>query len=88
MTNFTDLSPGSLIADRYRIVSMIGKGGNGRVYRVFDKKLEKDWALKQCDILMDTELSVLRKIEYPVFPRIVDVITQQNEQYLIMDYFN
>jgi len=38
--------PGKLVADRYRIEALIGQGGFGRVYRVFDQKLERVVALK------------------------------------------
>jgi ABC-type multidrug transport system ATPase subunit len=38
--------PGRLVADRYRIEALIGQGGFGRVYRVFDQKLERVVALK------------------------------------------
>ncbi len=37
---------GRLVADRYRIEALIGQGGFGRVYRVFDQKLERIVALK------------------------------------------
>jgi ABC-type multidrug transport system ATPase subunit len=38
--------PGKLVAGRYQIESLIGQGGFGRVYRVFDQKLERIVALK------------------------------------------
>jgi ABC-type multidrug transport system ATPase subunit len=38
--------PGRLVADRYRIEALMGQGGFGRVYRVFDQKLERIVALK------------------------------------------
>ncbi|GAG63057.1 unnamed protein product, partial [marine sediment metagenome] len=35
-----ELTRGSVFAHRYEIIEELGKGGMGRVYRVFDKKVD------------------------------------------------
>ena len=40
------LSPGALVAERYRIVSFLGEGGMGAVYRVEHQHMRKAFALK------------------------------------------
>ncbi|MFC2142724.1 zinc-ribbon domain-containing protein, partial [Acidobacteriota bacterium] len=41
-----ELTTGSTFAGRYQIIEELGKGGMGKVYRVLDKKLNEEVALK------------------------------------------
>ena len=42
----------TVIGKRYEVIEELGKGGMGKVYRVYDKKLEEEVALK----LLDAEI--------------------------------
>ncbi|MGB7293970.1 MAG: zinc-ribbon domain-containing protein [Candidatus Aminicenantales bacterium] len=46
VTPLKELIRGSTFARRFDIIEELGKGGMGKVYRVFDKKVEEEVALK------------------------------------------
>lgn len=81
---------------RYQIIEKAGNGGNGKVYKVYDFHLEKEWAMKILEDKMVSfsdgneenvnELQVLKKISHPNFPRIVDAFEEDGRKILIMDY--
>jgi serine/threonine protein kinase len=54
---FESLTRGILFANRYEIIEELGKGGMGNVYRVVDKKINEEVALK----LLKPEIAADRK---------------------------
>lgn len=52
--------PGIVVDDKYQVISLLGKGGMGSVYRVHQIFLGKDFALKVLDLHQRTELSERR----------------------------
>ena len=77
-----------VIGGRYVYKKSLGKGGNGSVFLCWDLKLQKEWAVKELQILGEesAELELLKTISCNLFPRIVDVVYEQDKGYLIMDY--
>jgi len=88
------LSPGTILKDRYRIVSVLGQGGMGAVYRAEDDNLGIDVAVKENLFLSDEytrqfqrEANILAGLRHPNLPRVIDYFSVIGQgQYLIMDY--
>lgn len=75
-----------LIADRYEYKRHLGQGGMGHVFLAYDNKLNKYWAVKKCTELNDSEINALKTIDTFYFPRIVDVVRENEQTYIVMDY--
>lgn len=87
--------PDRLFAERYRIVSQIGRGGMGSVYLAEDRRLDgKLRALKFTRPLPEerewfiAEARMLARLEHPNLPRIVDYFPADagSEACIVMDY--
>ena len=90
--------PGAKIAGRYRIVSLVGKGGMGEVYRADDLKLGHPVALKFLPPGLDehspllqyllSEVRLSRQIAHPNVCRVYDVGEVEGQQFLSMEYID
>jgi serine/threonine-protein kinase len=90
--------PGSKVAERYRIVSMVGKGGMGEVYRADDLKLGQTVALKFLprEVSKDPqrleyflgEVRLTRQISHPNVCRVYDVGEFDGQHFLSMEYID
>ena len=87
---------GTLVAGRYRIISLLGRGGMGEVYRATDLTLAQPVALK---FLPDSgpesrrmlerfhnEVRVARQVSHPNVCRVYDVGEADGVPYISMEY--
>jgi serine/threonine protein kinase len=88
-------APGMLIADRYRIISPLGRGGMGEVFRADDLTLGQPVALKfLTDSMIDksmlerfrNEVRIARRISHPNVCRVYDIGETDNQVFLSMEY--
>lgn len=78
---------------RYRVIKKLAEGGNGETYLVWDKRLERNWAMK-CIVTEDEErrysmmreIAALRQIHKEGIPVLADVFYEGNTVCLIMEY--
>ncbi|MDH5467337.1 MAG: protein kinase [Candidatus Aminicenantes bacterium] len=95
-TPATELTRGTTFASRYEIIEELGKGGMGEVYRVEDKKIKEEVALKliKPEIASDkrtierfsNELRMARKIAHRNVCRMFDLGEEQGMHYITMEY--
>jgi serine/threonine-protein kinase len=87
-------TPGTMLADRYRIVAPLGKGGMGEVYRADDTKLGQAVALKfihgavspQVLKRLYAEVRIGRQVSHPNVCRLYDVVEVAGQTFLAMEY--
>ncbi len=89
---------GSVIDGKYEVLKQIGKGGMSKVYLAMDKRLNKQWAIKELrrkerdkenEIVVQgliAEANLMKKLDHPSLPRIVDIIETNETIYIVMDY--
>ncbi|HXH92446.1 MAG TPA: serine/threonine-protein kinase [Thermoanaerobaculia bacterium] len=93
---YAQFAPGSIIAGRYRIVSLLGSGGMGEVYRADDLKLGQQVALKflpavfardatQLALLHD-EVRLGRQVAHPNVCRVYDIGEWDGAHFVAMEY--
>ena len=90
------LTKGTLFAGRYEIIEELGSGGMGRVYKVLDKEINEEVALKLLnpDIASDektierfrNELKYARKISHKNVCRMYDINREKDSYFITMEY--
>ncbi|MEE1515995.1 MAG: protein kinase [Lachnospiraceae bacterium] len=91
------LEIGSLVDGKYKILNKVGQGGMSVVYLAMNEKANKQWAVKEVrkDGVKDFEVvkqglvaetDILKKLNHPNLPSIIDVIDTDDSFIIIMDY--
>src|SRR5579862_7809658 len=89
--------PGMLVAGRYRVISLLGRGGMGEVYRADDLSLGQAVALKflpeavsdeQTLERFRNEVRIARRISHPNVCRVYDIGQSDNQVFLSMEYID
>ncbi len=90
------LQPGAVLAGRYRIVSLAGRGAMGEVYRAEDLRLDQTVALKFLPpALADdperlarllNEVRIARQVSHPNVCRVYDVGETDGRPFLTMEF--
>ncbi len=95
-TPIKELTTGTTFAGRYQVIEELGKGGMGRVYKVFDTEIKEKIALKllKAEISIDdemierfrNELKLARKISQRNVCRMHDLNKEEGSYYITMEY--
>lgn len=87
------LLPNELIHKRYRIVSLLGQGPYGAVYRAWDTAGHKSVALKEYSAsvpdlprLFAQQAHRLTTLNHPQLPQVKDYFSQEQHHYLVWEF--
>lgn len=91
------LEIGSVIDGKYKILNKVGQGGMSVVYLAMNERANKQWAIKEVrkDGRQDYEVvkqgllaetDILKRLNHPHLPSIIDVIDGEDTFLIVMDY--
>lgn len=91
------LQIGSLVDNKYKVLSEVGRGGMSVVYLAINERANKTWAIKEvrkdgvCDfeavkqgLIVETDM--LKKLHHPHLPSIIDVVDNDDSFLIVMDF--
>ena len=94
------ITPGTVIADRYRVIQPLGDGGMKAVYLAEDLRFKarrcalavmidsftSDQARRQAVLSFEREADMLVQLDHPAIPKVSDRFSEQDHHYFVMDY--
>jgi serine/threonine protein kinase len=90
-------APGSVLADRYRIRSILGRGGMSVVFAAWDDCIQREVAIKvfnaqavagsadEWEAVAQREGTALARLDHPNVVRVYDIRRDRAHTYLVMD---
>ncbi len=91
------LEIGSVVDGKYKILNKVGQGGMSVVYLAMNERANKQWAIKEVrkdgvsnyevvkqNLIAETD--ILKKLDHPNLPSIIDVIDCEDTFLIVMDY--
>lgn len=79
---------GIVLKGRYCILEQIGAGGGGHLYLAKDMELGSFRAVKEIPISQKREARLLRLLNHPCLPAMVDYVEKEAYCYLVMEYIS
>ena len=87
------IAPNTLLQNRYLVLNQIGQGGMGAVYIATDQRFGSTVALKETFFTepglrkaFEREARLLNHLRHPALPRVSDHFTEEEGQFLVMEY--
>lgn len=91
------LEIGSVVEGKYKVLSVIGRGGMSTVYLAMNENANKQWAIKEVVKQrtpefemqyenLQNEIYILKQLKHKGIPSVVDVIEDVNRVLVVMDY--
>jgi serine/threonine-protein kinase len=88
------LAPGMIVASRYRVLGLLGRGGMGAVYRAVHEGLGRDVAVKVLDLAttipdaearFEREARTAARLDHPGIVRVLDYGRDRGSPFLAME---
>lgn len=81
--------PDEIIVGKYRIEELLGEGGFGKVFKVFDMHIRKEFALKTVEGVKNNdtcmEIKMLQSLAHEGLPKLHDIFRVKNVLCIVMD---